>query len=324
MTTFSDQLFHLGGVPVGTPITQGDVWHVKPYSGSDTLNDGKSPDRAFKTLATALAAATANQNDIVYLYAESNTAASTTDYQSATLDWNKDFVHLIGVGAGSMIGQRARVAFASTYVTASNLFTLSADGCYIANVEFFAGVASANPLGAMLVTGTRNVIENCQISGIGHASMDIAAGYSLKIINPAAENIFKHCYIGLDTIIRATCKHEVWILGGAGTEVARTIFEDCVINTYTSATDFKLVDANYIDRFLLLKNCTLNAVQNITSAVQPTGAVKNTTPNGQVILQNTYVFGCDNVTTADDTKTWVAGAAPAVDAGLGGTVDIAA
>lgn len=322
MTTVSDRLFHMGGVPVGGPMTQGNVYHVKPYDGDDTYNDGLSPERAFKTLAKALSTATANQNDIVYLYAQSNTAANTTDYQSATLDWNKDGVHLIGVGSGAMIGQRSRVAFISTYTTASNLFTLSADNCYIANIEFFAGVASANPLGAMLVTGTRNVVENCQISGVGHASMDIAAGYSLKIINPAAENLFRHCYIGLDTIIRATCKHEVWLLGSAGNEIPRTIFEDCFIESYTSATDFKLVDANYIDRFLLFKNCTFNAVKNITSAASPTGAIKNTTPNGSIILQNSYVFGCDNVTTANDDKTWVAGAAPAVDSCLGGTVTI--
>lgn len=322
MTTFADQVYQLGGLPIGGFVTQGKAIYVKPSSGLDS-NDGLSLASPVKTLVRALAIATANQNDVVYLFAESNTAAGTTDYQSATLDWNKDFVHLIGVGSGSMIGQRARVAFASSYVTASNLFTLSADGCYIANIEFFAGVASANPLGAMLVTGTRNKVENCQISGVGHASMDIAAGYSLKLTTPAAENIFKHCYIGLDTIIRATCKHEVWILGGAGTEIARTIFEDCVFNTYTSATDFKIVDATYIDRFLLFKNCTFNAVNGITSAVSPTGAIKNTTPNGRVLLQDSYVFGCDNVVTADDATVLVAGSAPAVDAGLAGSVDVA-
>lgn len=321
MTTFADQVYQLGGVPVGGVLTQGKAIYCKPSSGLDS-NDGLSLASAVKTLVRALAIATANQNDVVYLFAESNTAANTTDYQSVTLDWNKDFVHLVGVGSGTMIGQRSRVALISTYTTASNLFTLSADGCYIANIEFFAGVASANPLGAMLVTGQRNKVENCQISGVGDATMDTASGYSLKMTTPAAENIFKHCYIGLDTVIRATCKHEVWIVGGVGTEIKRTIFEDCMIESYTSATDFKLVDATYIDRFLLLKNCTLNAVNGITSAVSPTGAIKNTTPNGRVLLQSSYVFGCDNVTTANDSGTLVAGAAPAVDAGLAGSVTI--
>jgi hypothetical protein len=321
MTTFADQVYQLGGLPVGGALTQGKAIYVKPSSGLDS-NDGLSLASAVKTLVRALAIATANQNDTVYLFAESNTAASTTDYQSATLDWNKDFVHLVGVNGGTMVGQRSRVAFASSYVTASNLFTLSADGCYIANIEFFAGVASANPLGAMLVTGTRNKVENCQISGIGDATMDTASGYSLKMTTPAAENIFKHCYIGLDTVIRATCKHEVWILGGSGTEIKRTIFEDCMFETYTSATDFKIIDATYIDRFLLFKNCTFNAVNGITSAVSPTGAIKNTTPNGRVLVQNSYVFGCDNVTTANDSGTLVAGTAPAVDAGLAGAVTI--
>ena len=76
------------GVPVfgGGMVTQGNSFFVKPSTGNDG-NDGKSPETSFKTLTKALAACVANQNDTVYLFSESNTAASTTDYQSTTLDW---------------------------------------------------------------------------------------------------------------------------------------------------------------------------------------------------------------------------------------------
>jgi hypothetical protein len=323
MTTVADQLFQYGGVPVGL-FTQGKVIHVKPYSGSNS-KDGLSPETAVKTLAKALSLATANQNDIVLMYAESNTAANTTDYQSATLDWNKDGVHLIGVGSNPMIGQRARVAFISTYVTASNLFTLSADNCRIENIEFFAGVADANPTGCMLVTGQRNVINNCQISGIGDATNDIAGAYSLKVGYPAAENLFKHCYIGLDTVIRATATQEVQITGtGVAARVARTIFEDCFIASYTSGSTFKAIATSYADRFVLLKNCVIYTVQGITNSVAPTGAISNSNLNGMVMLHNTGVFGYANVTTADDSQTYVMAPIAGVDAGLGTPTDIAA
>ena len=117
--------------------TQGNQWFVAPHSGSDTNNSGTTPGSAFKTLGQALSMATANQNDTIYMLAQSNTAAQTTDYQTATLNWNKDGVHLIGVNDNPLLGQRSRVAFDAAYATASNLFTLSANGCLIAGVEFY-------------------------------------------------------------------------------------------------------------------------------------------------------------------------------------------
>lgn len=324
MTTFSDMLYHLNGVPVGFLPTAGKAIFVKPYSGSDSA-DGLTPATAVKTLAKALDLATANKGDTVYLIAESNTAAATTDYQSATLDWNKDGVNLIGINCGALLGQRSRVAFISTYDTASNLFTLSANNCLIANIEFFAGVAGTNPTGCMLVTGQRNRIVNCQISGIGHANNDIPGAYSLKIGYPAAENIFSHCYIGLDTIIRANATQEIQITGtGANTRVPRTVFEDCVISSYTSGSTFKALATSYADRFVLLKNCVVYVVQGITSAVSPTGAISNSNLNGMILLQNTGVFGYANVTTSDDSQTYSMAPLPGVDSGLAATIDVAA
>src|SRR4051812_12677832 len=89
--------------------TQGNVYWVRPNTGSDA-NDGLSAGSAFQTLLKALQTATANQNDIVLLCAESNTAGRTTSYQAATLDWNKDLVHLIGVNGGPFLGQRSRIS----------------------------------------------------------------------------------------------------------------------------------------------------------------------------------------------------------------------
>lgn len=306
-------------------MTQGKIWHVKPYSGRDS-RDGKTADTAFKTLVQAQSKAVADRNDIVLLYAESNTAASTTDYQSSTLTWAKDGVHLIGVGSGVMIGQRSRVGFLSSYNTASNLFTLSADNCYVANIEFFAGVAGTSPTGCMLVTGQRNCVENCQISGIGATTNDISGAYSLKVGYPAAECIFKHCYIGLDSVIRATATSEIQITGtGTGTRVPRIIFEDCVINSYTSGSTFKALTVTYGDRFVILKNCIISAIQGITSAVAPTGAIATSDANGQIMLHGTSVYGYADVSTADNTSVYVASyPVTTVDTGVAGTVDISA
>lgn len=318
MTTVSDGLYQYGGVPVGGMFTPGRAIFVKPYSGSDA-NNGKSPAKAVKTLAQALSLATADKGDVVYLIAESNTAANTTDYQATALDWNKDGVHLIGIGAAPMIGQRSRIAQLSTVKTIEDLFTVSADNCLIANIEVYQGVASSTATSprAMVVSGQRNHIVNCQISGIGDTSHDTAGARSLAVTG--AENTFENCYIGLDTVIRGTATAEVTI-----GNIARTVFKDCIFNTYTSSTTFKIVTYSAPDRFVLFKDCVLSAINNITSAVAPTGALAAATSvNGQIMLHNTAVYGCDNVTTADDSKVLVFGAVSAVDSCLAKGVDIA-
>lgn len=303
-------------------VTQGKLWYVKPYSGSDTA-DGTSPDTAFKTLAKALSSARADKNDIVFLFAESNTAANTTDYQATALNWNKDGVHLIGVGSGAMIGQRARIAQLSTVKTIEDLFTVSADNCLIANIEVFQGVASSTATSprAMVVSGQRNRIVNCQISGNGDTggSTDTAGARSLAVTG--AENIFQHCYIGLDTVIRATQTAEVTI-----GDIARTIFEDCLFNTYTSLSTFKMFTYSAPDRFVLVKNSPIVAIQNITSAVAPTGAfAASTSVNGNILVVNSPVMGFADVATADDSKILVYGSGNGTLVGLGlaGTVDVA-
>jgi hypothetical protein len=316
------------GVPVmpGGSISQGDTWFVKPSSGSDS-NDGKTPAAAFKTLTKALASATANQNDTVYMFAESNTAGSTTDYQSVALDWNKDAVHLIGVNSAPFIGQRSRIAQTSTVKTIEDLFTVSADNCLISNIEIFQGVASSTATAprAMVVSGQRNRILNCQISGMGDTSLDATGARSLTV--SGSENLFQHCYIGLDTVIRATNVIEVGITGTAGALAARNVFEDCMFNTYTSSTTGKLVAASYVDRFLLFKNCIFCAVQGITSSAVPTGAISTANLNGQVWILGGGVFGPADVTTADNSAVLILAesglAANIVDMGVAKGTDVA-
>ena len=319
---------------VGAYGFTGNYYYVKPGTGSDAEN-GLTPDTAMKTLTAALAAATANHGDVIFLIQQSNTSAATTDYQATGLNWNKDGVHLIGIGNGSQIGSRCRIAQLSTVKDLEDLMTVTANNCLFANLEIYQGVASSTAAkeralvigtaGATGAVGQRNRFVNCQISGIGDTSMDDAASRSLIIYGNASENIFQHCYIGLDTVIRGTATSEVELVGVAGTvaKPARTIFEDCFFSTYTSATTFKILQSTYLDRFLLLKNCTFNAAV-ATSYVSPTGAIATTTPNGRCLLQGTAVFGCDNVTTADDAGTLVsAPAGDLVDMGLGTAVDVA-
>jgi hypothetical protein len=261
LTNFPNGITSFGVPVIGSCgfMTQGTSYFVKPSTGSNS-NDGKSPDTAVKTLAKALELATANKNDVVYLFAESNTAASTTDYQSSTLDWNKNMVHLIGINAGNCLSQRSRVAFISTYATASNLFTLSASGCLIANIEFFAGVADVNPTGCFSVTGTRNHVVNCMIAGIGNNANDIAGAYSLSF-TAAQECLFEDCMIGLQTIDAGTAANSEILMASSTKNIK---FKGCTIyRRIEHATNHPLVKmaaATSIDGLIIFEGCAFISV----------------------------------------------------------------
>lgn len=302
----------------------GNAIFVKPYSGLDT-NSGEDPTAPLKTLPAALAQADADHNDVVYMIAESNTAANTSDYQEEALVWNKDGVHLVGVNAGPMIGSRSRIAQLSSVKTIEDLFTVSADNCLIANLEIFQGVAlsTATSPRAVVVSGQRNKIVNCQISGNGDTagSTDTAGARSLAITG--SENFFENCYIGLDTVLRATQTSEIYV----GAAAARNILDRCFVESYTSLSTFKAIQATSLERFLMLRDTMLCCVQGITSAVAPTGAIGNTTPNGNIYMMGGGVFGYADVTTADDSKTLVLThsglAANVVDQGVAKATDVA-
>lgn len=271
-------------------VTQGKAIYVKPYTGSDS-NSGKRPDRAVKTLSQALSLATADRNDVVYLFSESNTGAYTTDYQSSTLDWNKDGVHLIGINSGSPLSQRSRVAFISTYVTASNLFTLSADNCLIQNIQLFAGVADTHPTGCVKVTGDRNVFRNCHIAGIGADEMDIAGASSL-FLDGAEECLFDHCFIGLNTVAAGSAANSEILIDS---DTKNVIFEDCrIFRRIEHATQHplvKLADATSIQEMIEFVRCAFISTSTNYATIQ-SGVFKLTADltAGIIVVRDSYAY----------------------------------
>jgi hypothetical protein len=288
-----DSIPVLGNLPSHLAHTKGNQFHVMPFSGSDVNADG-SIYNPFKTLAMALAQCAAGQNDIVFLHAESNTAAQTTDYQNALLDWNKDLVHLIGINSGPRLSSRSRVAFLSSYDAATDLFKLSANGCYVANIEFFMGVAGTTPTGCMTVSGMRNRIENCHIAGFGGAAgaNDINGAYSLQLYS-AAENLFERCVIGIDTIqLGAATGNNSQILFTKGASgVRRNIFDRCRVQCWTSHAsyhNFLRSAATAMDRWNEFRDCEFlnyyTAAGLGTLLTQAFVVAAGTTPAGVVLL----------------------------------------
>lgn len=317
------------GVPVfasglgALAAPQGEIYFVKPVTGSDG-NNGKSIDKAFKTITQAYAACTANQNDIVFFIPEGNSADNSTSRLSETLTWAKDLTHLIGVNNGVNVSPRARISFVSTYTTASNLITVSANGCLFANIQFYAGVADANPTGCLQVTGDRNHFVNCHIAGIGADEMDIAGAYSIKL-DTASENKFTNCTIGITTIGAGTAANSDVLVDGAS---ARNEFIGCKFTRRVDhASNFifvQLADATAIEDYLLFKDCTF--IPTATNYAIAMGAIMSlpALTQGVVIIDRCSAFKSDNSTAPKwdvndrDKSQIVADPTPAADtAGIG-------
>lgn len=302
--------------------TLGKRFFVDPYTGNDGGRDGLSPTKAFKTLSKALSKCTAGRNDVVFLISRSNTAGNTTDYQTATLAWDKDMTHLIGINSGSLWSQRSRVAFISTYATASNLITVSANGCLISGVEFYAGVNNANPTGCLKVTGQRNVFKNCHIAGMGHATMDIAGAYSLKI-DAGQENLFEDCTIGQDTVTLGAAVNAVMYFATGAT---RNYFRKCRFLLYTNhATNcnFLRAAAGSMDRYQWFEDCDfVNAIDSgSTGLTQAFVVAAGGSPAGGVLLKRCSLQGGTDWNSTDaGNVTALGGTVTAGTEGLG--VDI--
>ena len=282
---------------------QGKQYFVLPISGSDS-NPGNNIARPLKTLKAALALCTENQNDVVFLVAEGSTAATTSDYLATNLDWNKNLVHLIGIGTGTAIGQRARIC--NTGVFTTPLFTVSASGCIFSNLLFFFGDVAATTtvsIGALLVTGQRNLFYNCQISGIGHDDMDVSGAYSLSIAG-GAENTFDGCYIGLDTIARGTATNTEIVFSSHAT---RNLFKNCIIATYAEAAGHTFITAaaGSLDRFAMFRNCMFwNPINSAATSI--TEAFSVTAPTGgTIIVDNCSLIGAGLWETSAGASTEV-------------------
>lgn len=319
-----------GGFVTNFPVTNGDnsvpfvlygsnshkAYFLKPSSGNDT-NDGLSPDFPVKTWSKAHTLVTADKNDTVYVISESNTASSTTDYQSATLTLSKDGVRYIGVNAGGLYAQRSRIAQLSTATGVSPLVTISGDNCYFEGIHVFHGVADATSLIAVSVTGDRNHFYRCHFAGIGDATMDAAGAASLSLSGD--ENLFEECVIGLDTIARGTAANSEILFTGQAT---RNVFRNCIIPTFAEANthQFLIAGASSLDRFVLFENCLfVNAVDstatNMTEAFDT-----NASQGGSIILRNCTLVGATEWEAGDTGNILIDGGAPAAGtAGSGGS-----
>ena len=252
---------------------------------------------------------------MIWVIASGNSAAETTDDLTATLTWNKDLTHLIGVHAGGPVGGRARIG--TQTVSISPLVNVTANGCLFANLHIFHGVTDdSTGIICTQVTGDRNVFKNCHFAGGGTTTTADDTGMRSLKLSGAAECLFEDCVIGLDTVSRAgTANAELELDNGSTVDgCARTIFRRCLFPTYgTTNHVFVIVDADGIDRWVLFEECSfINAVASGATALTEALAVASgTSPSGLVLLKNcTLVGATDWEASGESARVYIDGGAP--------------
>lgn len=287
----------------------GQSFFVDPANGADT-NSGTSASKAVQTLATALALCVAGRGDTVYLISDGSTTA--TARLSANLDWNKANTHLIGVSSGVNLSNRSRIAPTAGVTAFASLFTLSASGCLIQNVQFFqgftAGVASSL---CVTVTGGRNVFVGCHIAGMSSTDgVDAqSTGSRDLLIGGAAgglgENQFINCVIGFNTIARTVANACVEFKGIAGAGVPRNVFKRCLFNVWATSADVLIIKAAAVhssDRFQLFDDCSfINAIKSGAGTAMTGVALLAASINGLIYLRNCDNVGCGPWGSSDAT-----------------------
>lgn len=306
MTSVSDMLYHMGGVPVlqGVPFgPDSQAFFVDPDNGSDS-NDGTTPASAKASLAAAYALTVADKHDVVFFL-----GTDSSDAPTAAITWANDFTHLIGVGSPLPgVGIRNRVVGTAANDLAK-LVTFSGTGCIVANMQFANFGDADSDQGAVDVSGNRNTFINCFFAGMGHATPAARAGsYSLKVTG--AENHFERCAIGLDTITRAGANAELVIADGA----ARCSFWDCRVMSFSDTAGKFAVSVSGLDRWVEFKDClfqnfSTNWSQALTNAFSVTEAATH-----YIILRGACQFV--GFTGIADTVTHIYGAGAAPNAGM--------
>jgi hypothetical protein len=305
MTTHQDMLFHLGGLPVmhGIPFNKDSKYYfVDAANGSDS-SDGLTPETALATIIAAEDKCVANQHDTVFLIAGSSGLDMT-----AALTWDKNYTHLIGVCAPTMVAQRARIFQLSTLTGASPLFNVTATGCIFKNFYCFQGVDDATSLVNWQVSGGRCYFENVHFAGAGHATQAVDGCASLRLVGSEGEHTFYNCTIGVDTIAAATGVRCLAISGGT----PRNTFRGCNFITYAGNAGVTFVEweaLSAVDRYMIFDRCNFINT-GLTTMSQAFSIPASVPAHRRCFLMDCWGYGFTDWDASDRGVLYIGGPVP--------------
>ncbi len=278
MTTVGDQLYHLGGVPVGGKFTTGNVFFLDSGVGSNA-NEGTAVDSPLATLAYAISKCTANNGDIIYVmpgHAETTTAIPV----------NVAGIEILGLGTG--ISQPTITATTG----ASDLLDVSVKSVHIDNIALMGAASGVTAL-IDLAAGSDNLhLSNCLLSSGATPLKQITAPEGTHFVK------IEHC------VFRGTAAGIANSLflgdGDVGTGFVDWIIRDCTFNyTESVGCDSGAILCSTSSggiTGILIQDCNFLGLANGEAAVNPQGV---TTGKATGLMVRCNYQG------ADGTDAWV-------------------
>jgi len=288
---------NFGSVVAGMSL--GNVIYCDPSRTNTNTQDGSAAS-PYQSLPAAYGAGRSGKNDIIVLVG--NGATGGTARVSATLTWAKDALHLVGVCSPVLYSQRARIAVTSGTTAYTPFFTISGNGCIFQNIAWFMGfgTGTTNQIG-MLLTGSRNYFQNCQIAGLADAESAADAGSrTLKIgLAGSGENLFEDCVIGVDTVTRSAANATLELTAAT----TRNVFRRCHFPLMTSAaTPLGILGTGNgcVDRHNTFEECLfINAIKSTSTVMTVLASFTTASPGGMLLFNRSVLVG---VTDYGDTN----------------------
>jgi len=320
MSNFPDQVYMLGGTPVG-PLGSvlagigvwGDHYFVNDTTGSDS-NDGKVPGRAFKTLSTAYAAATSDKNDVIWI------AGEDPIEEDAMLTWAKNKIHVVGCGAFGATDQSPRIIFSTTGISSDSKAVLKVTGWAntFTNIRINSWGTHANNVTALWDAGEATTYTNCQFNKFTDLGETTASDVEAR----GDSTTWRNCKFGFDTLKQTAARPTLRIKGtGGSARMKNNYFENCYFVCQSSSADkaFILIENTSSLAFSnVWKNCIfLAAVITSTSAATLDNAVDSVSglAEGNLLFVNPAFNTTAFCTTVKD-RVQIVGPATSTGAGV--------
>jgi hypothetical protein len=317
LTNFPEGLSSFGipvapGIPL--PYTGRYIWVQEPsgYSTAAPAGGQGTQQQPYTRLDTAVSAATSGNNDVIMLLG--------TVHLDATLTWNKDKLHMIGVCAPLMRGKRARISagtpLVSTYYTP--MVSVTGQGCQFYNFGTFYGIADNSALICWADSGGRNSYDNVEFLGFG--STNTAAQTTSRtfvLSGSTGECTFRNCVFGVDTIARTAANYTLEITGGSPRNTFDGCRFECLATGGGSGAAHLLVGSGGIDRYLDFKNCIFGNSTGSTGSTLTQMFSVHASAGGNINCIQTWFNGATNVETTASNRVFMGMTAPAAtDSGL--------
>lgn len=231
---------------LGLPYV-GNIYYVDGNSGSDSANNGSTPDNAFKTVYAAEDATNEGKHDVVVIVPSGGSGRTA---ETNAITWDKRFTHLVGSAAPTAQDVRAGMSFGT-----GGSISFDDNGCLVKGITF-NGTTDINV--PVTITGHYNSFLGCDFKGsLNGTTGDDAAARALYI-NGGQENFFGGCMFGADTFARSTTNATLELASSA----SRNVWEDCRFIMHADnvgPNHVLLTGASAIDRWIEFKNCSFYA-----------------------------------------------------------------